>query len=299
MTAPWSPDIDRAVHEGPRGGSLSEWKEHAQSLLARQPCVFVRNGQISALYATLYLRRPELFKWAGLAAIASRHIRVALWPLRWGAAGDEIDLPRALGRWQALRLADADRIRRTNNEIFDDIFWAHLVYDGHEPGLDELERLVEGTPYGPIADAFRRMSDGRRLGPGTAEARDVVWDANVRILEHEQRVMVQPNFDRLSCAYARIFSFGATAGLDVEGLRRFTAVLTSFYGYSLRRGIRRPGRSGPPLMTSFEDRWAWLEGSIMPRFRRYEGAGEGLRRTLTAIVREARAPRGAHDESVG
>lgn len=134
MTAPWSPDIDRAVRGGPRGGSLAEWKAHSQSLLARQPCVFVRNGPISALYAALYLRRPE-----------------------------------------------------------------------------------------------------------------------------------------------------------------------RFHGYSLRRGTRPPGRSGPPLMTSSEDRWAWLEGSIMPRFRRYDGAGEGLRHTLTAIVREARghAPRSAHGESLG
>lgn len=291
MTAPWSPDIDRAVRGGPRAGSLEEWKAHAQSLLARQPCVFVRNGQISALYAALYLRRPELFKWAGLAAIASRHIRVALWPLRWGAAGDEIDLPRALGRWQALRMADADRIRRTNNDIFDDIFWAHLVYDGDPRGLGELERLAEGTAHAPIAEAFRRMDAGRRRLPNVPQAVDMVWDANVRILEHEQRVMVQPNFDRLSCAYARAFSFGATAGLDVDGLRRLGSVLTSFYGYSLRRGSRPSGRSGLPLLTSFDDRWAWLEGSIMPRFRRHEGMGDGLRRTLATIVQEARGRR--------
>ena len=68
-------------------------------MLSRQPCVFHRNGQISALYAALYLRQPQLFKWSGLAAIASRHIRLALWPLRLGAdPSDAIDLPKALGR---------------------------------------------------------------------------------------------------------------------------------------------------------------------------------------------------------
>lgn len=287
MTGRWSLDIERAVCDGPRAGSVEEWKAHAQSLLARQPCVFVRNAQISALYAALYLHQPQLFKWAGLAAIASRHIRVALWPLRWGASGEEIDLPRVVGRWQALRLADADVVRRTNNDIFDDIFWAHLVYDGRASGLSELERLVDGTAYHPIAAVFKRLDEGRRLLSGAPGAGDVVWDANLRILEHEQRTKVQPNFDRLSCAYARVFSFGATAGLDADGLRRLSAVLTSFYGYSLRRRIWPPGRSGPPLLTSFDDRWAWIEGSIVPRFRRHEGMGDGFRRTLERVVGEA------------
>ena len=286
---PWLPDIGRAVQNAPRGGSLEDWKGHAQSLLSRQPCVFVRNGQISALYAALYLRRPELFKWAGLAAIASRHIRVALWPLRLGASGEEIDLPRALGRWQALRIADADMIRRTNNDIFDDIFWAHLVYDGDPQGLAELERLVAGTSHAEIGQAFRRMDEGRRLlAVSGTTASILVWDANERILEHEQRVMVQPNFDRLSCAYARAFSFGATAGLDVDGRRRVTSVLTSFYGYSLRRRVRAAGGTRLPLLTSFDDRWAWMQGSILPRFRRHERRDEGLRRTLSAIIDEAR-----------
>ncbi len=292
--SPWRPDIARAIEEAPRGGSLEDWKAHAQSLLSRQPCVFVRNGQISALYATLYLRRPELFKWAGLAAIASRHIRVALWPLRLGAAGDEIDLPRALGRWQALRITDADVIRRTNNDIFDDIFWAHLAYDGDPAGLAEFESLVRGTPQGAVGAAFRRMDEGRRLlDADRLGATEIVWDANRRILEHEQQAMVQPNFERLSCAYARAFSFGATAGLDVAGLRRATAVLSSFYGYSLLR--RRPPRGTRlPLLTSYEDRWAWMEGSIMPRFQRREHTRHALRRTLEAIIGESQGqPAGA------
>jgi hypothetical protein len=291
---PWAADIARAVEAAPRGGSLADWKAHAQSLLSRQPCVFVRNGQISALYAALYLRRPQLFKWAGLAAIASRHIRVALWPLRIGAAGEVIDLPRALGRWQALRITDADVIRRTNNDIFDDIFWAHLAYDGDPAGLAEIERLVRGTPQAAVGAAFRRMDEGRRLlEADRASASEIVWDANLRILEHEQRAMVQPNFERLSCAYARAFSFGATAGLDVDGLRRATAVLTSFSVYSLRR--RRPSRGAPlPLLTSYDDRWAWMEGSIVPRFRRHEHTSTALRRTLVGIIAESQGhPAGA------
>ena len=286
----WTPDLEGAISQAPRGGSVEDWKAHAESLLSRQPCVFVRNTQISALYAALYLRRPALFKWSGLAAIASRHIRPALWPLRLGAdPGDEIDLPRALGRWQALRPTDADWIRQTNNGIFDDIFWAHLAYDGSEAGLAELSRAVRGTPHEHISALFERLDRGGRLAangdPGGVE---LIWEANRGILEHEQRALVQPNFDRLSCAYARAFSFAATAGFEARGLWRVTSLLTSFYLHSAPRRLRRTADGlGPPLLTCFEDRWAWIDGAIVPRFRRHETRGRRLHRTLMTIVDEA------------
>jgi hypothetical protein len=286
---PWAADVEGAIARSPRAAaSLEEWKAHAESLLSRQPCVFVRNNQISALYAALYLRQPTLFKWSGLAAIASRHIRLALWPLRFGAdPGDEIDLPKALGRWQALRLPDADRIRQTNNGIFDDIFWAHLVYDGTPRGLAELNRLVDGTVHAPVGEAFARLEEGRLLlETEHPDAHDVIWEANRRILEHEQRALVQPNFDQLSCAYARAFSFGATAGFEAKGFWRATSLLTSFYGHAIRRRLRRMA-DGRPLLTSFDDRWAWIDGAIVPRFRRHEMRGIKLRQTLATIIQEA------------
>lgn len=289
--APWTPDLDDARQRAPRAGSIDDWKAHAESLLTRQPCVFHRNRQISALYAALYLRRPALFKWSGLAAIASRHVRVALWPLRLGAdPNEEIDLPAALGRWQALRLVDADRIRQTNNGIFEDIFWAHLVYDGTEDGLSELLRLVEGTPYAGMGAAFARLDEGRALlADRRAEGHDLVWDANRALLEHEQRMLVQPNFDRLSCAYARAFSFGATAGFEATGLVRVTSLLTSFYVHALPRRLRsRATGRGLPLLTSFDDRWDWIDGAIVPRFRRHEGRGAVFPRALAAIIEDAR-----------
>jgi len=35
------------------------------------------------------------------------------------------------------------------------------------------------------------------------------------------------------------------------------------------RGRRRRGGRGP-LLTLFEDRWEWIDNTIVPRFRRYE-----------------------------
>ncbi len=48
---------------------------------------------------------------------------------------------------------------------------------------------------------------------------------NVQLLEHEQRALVQPNFDRLSCAFARLFSIGSALSFEVRGVRHELVVL--------------------------------------------------------------------------
>lgn len=287
----WTADLDAAVREAPRGGSVEDWKAHTEALLTRQPCVYRRNTQISALYAALYLRRPALFKWAGMAAFASHHIRLALWPLRLNAdRSGEVDLPRAIGRWQALRVPDVDRIRRTNNGIFDDIFWAHIAYDGSADGLAELHRAIAGDDhYAAVGEAFERIERGRQQrDAGDPRGADAIWEANVALLEHEQRAVVQPNFDRLSCSFARVFSFGASAGFEVNGLRQAVAAFTSFYGHAARGRLRgRRWEYEVPLLTSFGDRWDWIEGAIVPRFRRFERDGRRAHRAFSRIAAEA------------
>ena len=46
-----------------------------------QACAFHRNVEISSRYAWLYKVLPACLKWAGMAAIASHHVRLALFPL--------------------------------------------------------------------------------------------------------------------------------------------------------------------------------------------------------------------------
>ncbi|MEM8709716.1 MAG: hypothetical protein AAGG01_02090 [Planctomycetota bacterium] len=270
----WTPDLEAALRAGAALGSTQDWKDHVERQLSDQPCVFHRNAEITALYGALYLRHPDLFKWAGMAAHASHHVRVALWPLRLGAnTSGYVDLPKAVGRWQALRMSDIDRLRQTNNEIFRDVFWAHLVYDGSAAGLERLEQLLAGEPGGAqLLAAFRLLESGRSmLAAGDERAEAAIWEANRKLLRHEQEAVVQPNFDRLSCAFARAFSFGATLGFRADGPLRSIGFFTSFYGHAVLRrpvGLLRTRRW--PMVTHLEDRWDWIERSILPRFRRYE-----------------------------
>jgi hypothetical protein len=61
--------------------SIAEWKAVADGFLTEESCAFHRNVEISARYTWLYKLLPTCFKWAGMAAIASHHVRLALFPL--------------------------------------------------------------------------------------------------------------------------------------------------------------------------------------------------------------------------
>ena len=62
--------------------TFAGWKALGDGLLTDQSCAFHRNLEISSRYAWLYKFLPAYFKWAGMAAFASHHVRLALFPFR-------------------------------------------------------------------------------------------------------------------------------------------------------------------------------------------------------------------------
>jgi hypothetical protein len=123
--------------------TIAGWKALADGLLTDQPCVFHRNLEISSRYAWIYKFRPECLKWAGMAAFASHHVRLALFPLRLDRdRTGYVDIPHSLGRRKLLLMTDVNTIRETNNAIFDDIFWVHLAYATAEDGIQRLRALL-------------------------------------------------------------------------------------------------------------------------------------------------------------
>jgi hypothetical protein len=117
----------------------------------------------------------------------------------------------------------------------------------------------------------------------------VIWSGNVQLLEHEQRALVQPNLDRLSCAFARLFSIGSALTFEVRGARQEVAYFTSFYLYSLTRGIPQALQERTwPRITRYDDRWRWIVTSIVPRFQRFDADARLLEASLRRIFDEAR-----------
>ena len=284
----------------PRNGTpdtIAGWKSLADSFLTDQACAFHRNVEISSRYAWMYRLLPSCFKWAGMAAIASHHVRLALFPLRLDTdRTGYVNIPRSLGRQKWLLMEDVNTIRETNNGIFDDIFWAHLAYVSAEDGIGRLRRLLQG--YGnrvPVLAGFEAIDRGRRvLEDETTCAEDrraaveLIWVGNVQLLEHEQRALVQPHFDRLSCAFARLCSLGAATSFEAHGVRRATAYFTSFYVYSLTWGMPHVVQAREwPRITLLDDRWRWLVASVVPHFRKFDADNTLIDARLQRISDEA------------
>ena len=120
-------------------------------------------------------------------------------------------------------------------------------------------------------------------------AEQLIWDGNVQLLEHEQRALVQPRFDRLSCAFARLVSMGSTTTFEVRGARRELAYFTSFYLSSVAKRIPHILRAnGWPRITNYDDRWNWIVSSVVPRFRRLDADRHLIDVSLRRIFDEGR-----------
>ena len=200
-----------------------------------------------------------------MAAFASHHVRLALFPLRLDRdRSGYVDIPHSLGRRKVLLITDVNRIRETNNAIFDDIFWVHLAYAAADNGIECLRGLLRAERhYAAVLSGFEAIDHGRRvLEDGTAppEARraaeELVWKGNVLLLEHEQRALVQPNLEGLSCAFARLFSIGSALSFEVRGLQRrglllHVLLLLRAHGGHPRGAARaRRGRGSPASTTA-------------------------------------------------
>jgi hypothetical protein len=149
---------------------VAGWKALAKDLLTDQSCAFHHNVEISARYAWIYRHLPACFKWAGMAAIASHHVRLALFPLRLDTnRTGYVDIPRSLGRRRVLLLEDVNTIRATNNAIFDDIFWVPRLPHRRRRHRTPARPPGSGAPLRPHPDRLRgdrpwTPCPGRRRG---------------------------------------------------------------------------------------------------------------------------------------
>ena len=270
----------------------------ADGLLSDPCCAFHRNIEISSRYAWMYTLQPACFKWAAMAAIASHHVRLALFPLRLDTdRTGYVDIPHSLRRTKLLLTEDVNTIRATNNAIFNDLFWVHYAYVTADNGIERLRALLQAERhYAPVLAGFEAIDQGRRVledEMASAQARqradDLIWEGNVELLEHEQRALVQPNFARLSRASAWLVSIGSATSFEVRGARQEIADFTSFYLYSFTRGIPHALHARAwPRITRFDDRWRWLVTSVVPRFRRFDADTQLVDASLRHIFDEAR-----------
>lgn len=262
-----------------------DWRDAAELLLSQVPCVFHRNLEISGAYAWMYLDQPTLFKWCGMASFASYHARQLLLPfrLKTNAAGELVPPAVPLHeqhparRWVGVALRDIEIIRQVNNAIFRDILWAHIAYRGTAEGLARLRTLLVTDRDRAMLRGFELIERGRQKMASRPDlAKRLIWAGNLRLLWHEQSLIVQPRFDRLSCRFAQFMSLGSSLSFEPDNMRQRVSYSASFY---LRMLLCHPDillrTQSLPRITNLEHRWAWASTRVVENFRRLEGAGSG------------------------
>lgn len=268
--------------------SLAEWRDSAEDLIQNKDCVFLRNREITANYARAYLKHSRLFKWAGMAAFASHHVRLALKP--YSLAAGKSACFDANSEGQSQRMASIRIIKDTNDSIYNDIYWAHMAYDGTKDGLKKIETAIGDNPEQQgLLEAFRKIDTAREMlekQPESTIADELIWEANIDILRHEQVAMVQPRFERLPDSFSRVLSLFSTMHYQHGGRCKSTMLPGSFLAFVIQNYLGKKRLQGKPSVVNLEYRWAWILKGILPGFQCFEAENKKITTKLKTLVSE-------------
>ncbi|MFL5806664.1 MAG: DUF2515 family protein [Roseiflexaceae bacterium] len=207
--------------------------------LGEHMIVFKRNQAITAAYAEMYLRNPQLYKWAGMAALTSATVgrgMYIMYGIRQAHLGSVVGL---FGR----EVAETFRqLGVGNRAVFTDIYWQHMAYD--QGGLAELEQIGRSGELDERAlHGWRLIDAGRRAGD-----QDLVWAGNTVLLHYEQKEVLQP----------QVYDHNPALWHEVSGW-----IPSPIPGHREVFGdFARGGNIGV-----FRERWSWIEGHMLPRWR--------------------------------
>lgn len=220
----------------------------------------VRNKLINRAYAEMYLSDPIAFKWAGLAAFASRSAGSKLGLLRDGSCLGAPALVAhpliAVALWFSSASCDYiyDRVSQGNQAIYEDIYWQHLAYQNG--GINELTRICK---QGDLPEELLAAWEQIDLGKKTNNL-DLIWQGNTALLAYEQREVIQP-----------ILYEGAVN----KPLWKLISLADKFLGFLITSPVPEEEqlfRDHLPAgdLGDFEDRWQWCTERIFPTWQSFE-----------------------------
>lgn len=248
--------------------SVSEWRELADKMFinykrqvpGRLTDVDAKelNRRITASYAAMYLSRPSVFKWAGMAAFASAEVgrgMLQAWQLGfgdWGISaggtslvwiGGLIKTGKSVGPMLGKKLFWT--LSGGNRFVWWDIFWQHLAY--REQGLVALVAAHKASELSSaVLEAWRHIDTGSQTGDAA-----LLWQGNRELLKHEQGGVLQVQvYDRSRDIWPMI-SDEVPSPIPEHGVK-----FTDFV----------PGGD----IGSFKDRWKWIEESMLPAWMSLE-----------------------------
>jgi hypothetical protein len=166
-----------------------------------------------------------------------------------------------------------DRFMEMQKQIFDDLAWQHEAFAMGGVGLmqDVRDRNLIST------EALRAWE---QIGSGDSEQ---VFNGNRELLRREQLEIIQDDYDAMREHHGPVgdvatYSFGAMAENAIPGGQAYR----DFDPLTVSIGVETPDPFGIdtpdfqheeqlPLpagnLSDFDDRWAWIEGDMLPAYR--------------------------------
>ncbi len=233
------------------------------------------NRRRTQQYADMYLTNPAVFKWAGLAAFASRLVGQ-------GIAGSQIGHAAAPGLMAtgtgpgmaagaALAANPLDRaLLQGNRLIYDNIFWMHMAYQ--QGGIERIRQAhAEGSVPDDMLAAWELIQEGRDTNDDTK-----IWQGNRGFARYEQQVIVQPVYDQHPMLFGAL-----SAGMVSPAPGMEPGMRMPYDGEFLQQAS--PGAN----IGNSQDRWNWVDNQMLPQWQALETQQPERIRYLVQELRES------------
>jgi len=230
--------------------------------------VIRRNRTITTYYAKLYRSDPKLYKWAGMAAFASFHIgeKLKLW--NWEKKGIKSFSNTCQKKNRSIE-DDIQIIRILNNRIFLEIGTLHLAFSQLDYQVFK-KQLIQLKKHKIIIEAFNKLHIAK-TETNFQVSEKYIWDANIKILYHEQSFVVQPMFNKLTTTFASAMSFVASFDYNVNHKKTNWKFSSRFILFMLTKGFSVTKKYGYiPAVTNFKQRWFWITEDLLNKWQDIE-----------------------------
>lgn len=202
----------------------------------------LRNIRINAAYAELAAANKTTFYWMGLSPFASENAGRAMdYVINFGKYVRDGLQPAAV-RANGLALAEG------NWNVYNDMYWQHLAFA--HGGIALMRQFKERNQITQAhLDAWEKIAEGV-----ATNNQDKVWEGNKMLLEYEQKVTLQPSFDKLK----GLGLLNYVVNSPVPGGKSFTDYKDPDYGVFKQRYV-----------TDFDARWSWIKGAVVPEWKAF------------------------------